>query len=410
MLLSLYSGHGHVKENSFDEDTYWQIKEIFTYKSVDIRMDILYVKLFVLISLLVTITSSFSYIYSNHSSQSKTNSGENTYLDFVKFRQKHVPKHGSKNHGLYKAECGTLRGIDCTLCKLVVRGLKGLAEKGSTQEEVIKYATEACIRLKIEDKRVCRSITVEFKDELFGVAQGLVLSPEEACGTLIGGNCGTPYDPSYMWNVTIPPGPKPDVTPHTLPKFDYIIFTGDLPPHNIWNQTKMDQITSLQTYTRLMKKYLPDKIIYNTMGNHESAPVNSFPPPTIKGQNMTWLYSAVAESWGLWLPKDTTADIVRGGFYTVLIKPGFRLVSLNMNYCNNGNWWLLINTTDPVGQLQWLVNVLQNAENKKEKVHIIGHIHPGSSDCLKAFSWNYYRIVNRYESTVAGQFFGHAHP
>ena len=30
----------------------------------------------------------------------------------------------------------------------------------------------------------------------------------------------------------------------------------------------------------------------------------------------------------------------RGGFYTALIRKGLRVVSLNMNYCNNQNWWV----------------------------------------------------------------------
>lgn len=44
-----------------------------------------------------------------------------------------------------------------------------------------------------------------------------------------------------------------------------------------------------------------------------------------------------------------------------------------------------------------------------EQVHIIGHILPGSPDCLKPWSWNYYKIVNRYQSTVTAQFFAHTH-
>lgn len=67
-----------------------------------------------------------------------------------------------------------------------------------------------------------------------------------------------------------------------------------------------------------------------------------------------------------------------------------------MNYCNNKNWWLLINSTDPVSELQWLVYELQGAEINGEKVHIIGHIPPGHSDCLKVWSRNYYHIINRF--------------
>ena len=57
--------------------------------------------------------------------------------------------------------------------------------------------------------------------------------------------------------------------------------------------------------------------------------------------------------------------------------------------------WLLINSTDPAGQLQWLINELQESEDAGEKVHIIGHIAPGLGSCMEVWSWNYYRIVNR---------------
>uniref|UniRef100_K1QR84 Sphingomyelin phosphodiesterase n=1 Tax=Magallana gigas TaxID=29159 RepID=K1QR84_MAGGI len=273
--------------------------------------------------------------------------------------------------------------------------------------------TLICKKFDIEDDKVCDDVIKEYKDEFIGVALRLVLSPEEVCGILLGNNCGTPYDPNDLWNVTLPSTPKPPLTPRVLPKvniFDVVYFTGDIPPHNVWNQSKGDQISALQQFTDLSLKYLPKKPIYCTLGNHESAPVNSFPPPYINDKDsISWLYEAVADSWKNWLPQETMPTIKSGGFYTVKLGDKFRLISLNMNYCNNMNWWLLINTTDPTGQLQWLVDTLQQSEDSKEKVHIIGHIHPGGGSCLKAWSWNYYRIVNRYESTIAGQYFGHSH-
>ena len=53
--------------------------------------------------------------------------------------------------------------------------------------------------------------------------------------------------------------------------------------------------------------------------------------------------------------------------------PGLRLVSLNMNYCPSGNFWLYVNSTDPLDQLKWLVGILLQSEKDNEKVHIIGH-------------------------------------
>lgn len=190
--------------------------------------------------------------------------------------------------------------------------------------------------------------------------------------------------------------------------FDRVYWTGDIPAHNVWEQTRAQQLDALRTITGLIRKYLGPVPVYPAVGNHESAPVNSFPPPSVYGNlSSSWLYHAMAQEWGDWLPNPALETLRTAGFYTTRIAPGLRLVSLNMNFCATENFWLLINYTDPAGQLQWLVGVLQEAENNQEKVHIIGHIPPGL--CLKSWSWNYYRIVNRYESTIAAQFFGHTH-
>ncbi|XP_044521775.1 sphingomyelin phosphodiesterase [Gracilinanus agilis] len=190
--------------------------------------------------------------------------------------------------------------------------------------------------------------------------------------------------------------------------FDMVYWTGDIPAHDVWSQTRHDQLRALTTITTLVKKYLGPVPVYPAVGNHESTPVNSFPPPYIHGNHSSsWLYDAMATAWESWLPRRALHTLRNGGFYSLWPRPGLRLISLNMNFCSRENFWLLINSTDPAGQLQWLVRELQAAEDRGEKVHIIGHIPPGH--CLKSWSWNYYRIVGRYENTIAGQFFGHTH-
>jgi len=101
--------------------------------------------------------------------------------------------------------------------------------------------------------------------------------------------------------------------------------------------------------------------------------------------------------------------IKRSASYVVQVTPGLRVISMNTNACNNENFWLDLNNTDPDGELQWLVEQLQDAENNNQKVQILGHIPTGSGDCLQWWSWNYYKMINRYENTVRGQFFGHTH-
>lgn len=191
--------------------------------------------------------------------------------------------------------------------------------------------------------------------------------------------------------------------------WDWVYWTGDIPAHNVWSQTRKQQLSELTVISRLIHKHLgPNVTVYPAVGNHESTPVNSFPPPFVHGnRSSSWLYDTMAKEWAQWLSEEALKTLRYGGFYTLEIQPGLRVVSLNMNFCARENFWLMVNSTDPANQLQWLVHVLQTSEDKGEKVHIIGHIPPGL--CLGSWSWNYYHIVNRYESTITGQFFGHTH-
>ena len=65
--------------------------------------------------------------------------------------------------------------------------------------------------------------------------------------------------------------------------FDWVYWTGDLPAHNVWNQTRLQQLELLRILTVQMEFYLGDKMIYPTLGNHESAPVNRLVPATMRG-------------------------------------------------------------------------------------------------------------------------------
>ncbi|XP_065178037.1 sphingomyelin phosphodiesterase-like [Sycon ciliatum] len=383
-------------------------------------------------------------------------------------------------HGVEESTAvGSSQSISCDVCKVAIVAVQALVKQNATEEEIVKLSTRICIDLKIEDKRVCDGITVEFREEIIAVLLATALSADEICGLILGDSCAdVPDFNSQNWTVPILNNTKPPYTPVKPPaagtptarflylsdvhydskyevntldvcgeplccraylgpgnagpygsyycdaplallqnalehvakeeKFDYIIFTGDVPAHNVWNQTR-DDITSAITFVcDLFKKYFPGAKIFPAVGNHESSPVNSFPPPSITGKDShQWLRDSLAENWKEWLPEDSQTTIKEGAFYSALVKAGLRVISLNMNYGDSGNWWLFINGTDPAGQLAWLRDELQKAEIAGEKVQIIGHQPPNG--LMKAFSWAYHKIVNRYANTVTAQIFGHAH-
>ena len=65
-------------------------------------------------------------------------------------------------------------------------------------------------------------------------------------------------------------------------QFDWVYWTGDLPAHNVWNQTRRQQLEILDLLSMQMQVYLGDKMIYPTLGNHESAPVNRSGPILVR--------------------------------------------------------------------------------------------------------------------------------
>ncbi|KAJ8986281.1 hypothetical protein NQ317_009991 [Molorchus minor] len=195
------------------------------------------------------------------------------------------------------------------------------------------------------------------------------------------------------------------------PDIDYIIWTGDLPPHDIWNQTKESNLNIIKETVQQMFNAFPNTPIFPAVGNHEAVPAGSFAPSWVKEEDhsIKWLYTTLADQWRRWLPTTASNTVLHGGFYSVLLKPGFRLISLNTNYCHSYSWWLLVNSTDPANELKWLTYELEQSEKNGEKVHLIGHIPPGSSDCMKVWSRNFYAIIERFQSTVVAQFYGHSH-
>lgn len=135
----------------------------------------------------------------------------------------------------------------------------------------------------------------------------------------------------------------------------------------------------------LMKKELPGTKIYPTLGNHETHPVNIYAPADVKDEKLSikWLYDYTASAWSQWLPSESLETVKKGGYYTTLILPGFRLIVLNNNICYTYNFWILSGSDTMKEQLQWLHNTLLLAEENNEKVHIMRHIPLGLAGCFR---------------------------
>ncbi|XP_028168351.1 sphingomyelin phosphodiesterase-like, partial [Ostrinia furnacalis] len=193
---------------------------------------------------------------------------------------------------------------------------------------------------------------------------------------------------------------------------DLIYYVGDTIDHGIW-ETSYELINDMNLY--LVKKiksiFGEDVLVVPAIGNHESQPTNQFAPATVVGPklNTTWLYKSLADKWGHYLSDEAVDTLLQSGGFSLLARPGLRVISLNNNVAYRNNWWLVYDPLDSKKHLDWLIEELHKAELAGEKVHILAHIPPGVHDLTHTWTREYYRIVNRFSDTIAAEFNGHTH-
>ncbi|CAI2344152.1 unnamed protein product [Caenorhabditis sp. 36 PRJEB53466] len=194
---------------------------------------------------------------------------------------------------------------------------------------------------------------------------------------------------------------------HTI---DMIIMTGDYINHVDWEYSIEEHLSVLRKLHRLVQSSFPSTPIYWALGNHEGVPVNSFAPHTVDERFWpTWLYKEFQSMSGPWLSEGAEESLLRRGSYSTQVMDGLKLVSLNTGFCEVTNFFLYLNQSDPDSSMSWFVNELFESEKKGEQVYVLAHIPPGDSECLEGWSFNYYRVIQRFASTVSAQFFGHDH-
>lgn len=183
---------------------------------------------------------------------------------------------------------------------------------------------------------------------------------------------------------------------------DFVIITGDFPPHDVWNQSKESNLNYQSTVAKAFLNLLPNTKLFPIYGNHACYPINQ-----CKLGKANWIPEPFIRDWKL-SPSHLQSLKYRGG-YSEKFRKNLRLIALDTNTNNCGNLQISKNSTDPLSQLNWLYLQLLEAEKNNEKVFIFGHISPGDVDSLGIWGQHFNVLMDRFEYTVAGQFYGHSH-
>ncbi|WFD32157.1 hypothetical protein MSPP1_003202 [Malassezia sp. CBS 17886] len=207
---------------------------------------------------------------------------------------------------------------------------------------------------------------------------------------------------------------------HAEAPLDFAVYTGDLTTHDAEWHISQDLVRySEQALFDMFHTALGNATMVVALGNHDSAPSDFAPVanlPDGRGDQLSWEYENVAalvkaNGWG----DDAAADAIRThyGGYAVSPRAGLRVVSLNTDFWYKSNPMAYVDVGDPdvSGMLRWFTNELADAEQKNERVWVVGHVLSGwdGSNGLDEPTALFYAIVVRYHNTIAHIFFGHTH-
>ncbi|KAK7063316.1 Sphingomyelin phosphodiesterase [Halocaridina rubra] len=179
----------------------------------------------------------------------------------------------------------------------------------------------------------------------------------------------------------------------------------------MWSTSREWNMQIVKETNEMVRAFFPNIPIFPVIGNHEANPLDQFPNPEDCPAELTngWLYEEITAQWSRVVPGLENGTVLYGGYYSVLLKPGFRIISLNSMFGYSSNVWLTENSTDLASELFWLEAELGKAEAAGEHVHLLGHIPPGIVSAERTWSREYNRIIWRYENIIRAQFFGHTH-
>ena len=145
-----------------------------------------------------------------------------------------------------------------------------------------------------------------------------------------------------------------------------------------------------------------------SVGNHDTWPINN---QDFRTPNSNWPINHFKDSWigEHWLSEQEIEVFQQYGFYSKAFEfdPKGKMIALNMQACNNANWWLIENRFDPGDQLKWLEAELAQLERDGGYAHLSGHIPP--QECLHQFGIRFKALIERYQNVVRYSSFGHTH-
>lgn len=186
----------------------------------------------------------------------------------------------------------------------------------------------------------------------------------------------------------------------------FIIYTGDSAGHHDFSNSLSVVKKSIRDIHNLFTDYLPNKPVFNNLGNHDTFPID---------QTQKYIYkhllNYIADTWSYKLHLNDMADINvrKGGYYSYDIHNSTKIISFNSIFYDNNNIFKNKKNLENDPQILWLQNELLIARLNEQKVWFISHIFPSAGESTKEYNHVMKKIFYNFKDIIIHQWWGHSH-
>jgi sphingomyelin phosphodiesterase len=197
---------------------------------------------------------------------------------------------------------------------------------------------------------------------------------------------------------------------HKEVNFSFVLITGDIPPHDVWNQSHLGNLETIRNVLSDLEETFPETPIYYIFGNHDNYPINL----CTTNSSVQTSYNALdyfrnisTLGWFKWLSDEAKESFLMTGQYRTIVNgTDLLLVALNSNLFTSGNIWLSLENNYQIGNVSFF---LEDSFNKypNNSIYIINHIPFYANEFLPNVIDAYNLIAN--QNRIKGIFEGHQH-
>jgi sphingomyelin phosphodiesterase len=195
----------------------------------------------------------------------------------------------------------------------------------------------------------------------------------------------------------------------------FVMVTGDDPPHMVWNITAQDVMEISMNLSAKIKNAFPNTPVFSCYGNHEGGPIDQF-RLELNGVGTERLYGPTADQWQEfgWLDSEALATLRAGGYYTTLVpgvSPPLRIVALHPSYHIDSNFYTVLNKSLNIANMtEWMDATVRQAAANNETVWVLSHHPTNDGGYDKAWLEGFLApLVAEFRSTIRHTFSGHTH-